>query len=361
MSLRIAFLDSWVQQIAEGSGTAAGIGGLQQALRDLGHQVSRIAPPSNRPAALTLRRLIYNVQLPALLRTLNYDLIIGFDIDGFAWSGRDTKTPYLCSIKGVIAEEMQHEGGQIRMLFEFLSRLEGHNARRANAVLTTSEYCSQAVQRHYGVASSQIKLVPEGIDLPRWRRMLNANAKNSDDATIVCVARQYPRKHVADLLQALPIVRQTIPNAHAIIVGDGPEHQPLRELARRLNLGDAVQFTGSLPNDEDVAAYYRRADIFCLPSVQEGFGIVFLEAMAAGLPIVATRSAAIPEVVLDRQAGLLVEPNNPQQLAQALTELLSDKQLRTQLGSFGQQHVESYDWPVVAQRFLAQVQPFLRH
>jgi glycosyltransferase involved in cell wall biosynthesis len=357
--MQIAFIDSWIQTVAEGSGTAAGIGGLRQALIARGHQVARLAPPFGWPANLTLRRLLFNYQLPALLRTLRYDLAVGFDIDGVRWAGARGGTPYLASIKGVIAEEMQHEGGRTRLLFELLSRLEGHNARRADAVLTTSEYCRAAIRRHYRVAPTRVRLVPEGIDLSRWRRLAQQVPHRSDGATILCVARQYPRKHVADLLRALPAVRRSMPRARAVIAGDGPEHGSLRALAAELALNDAVIFTGALADDE-LALLYRQADIFCLPSVQEGFGIVFLEAMACGLPVVATLAAAIPEVVPDRRAGLLVPPGDVAALAHALIELLARPSQRASYGAFGREYVERFDWDRVAQIFLEQVTPFLR-
>lgn len=357
--MQIAFIDSWIQTVAEGSGTAAGIGGLRQALIARGHQVSRLAPPHGWPANLTLRRLLFNYHLPALLRTLRYDLVVGFDIDGVRWAGARGGTPYLASIKGVIAEEMQHEGGRTRLLFELLARLEGHNARRADAVLTTSEYCRAAIRHHYGVAPAQVRLVPEGIDLPRWRRLAEQVPHTGDGATILCVARQYPRKHVADLLRALPAVRRAVPRARAVIAGDGPEHAALLRLAAELGLGGAVTFTGALA-DADLERLYRQADIFCLPSVQEGFGIVFLEAMACGLPVVATRSAAIPEVVPDRQAGVLVPPSDAAALAHALVELLARPRLRATYGAFGREYVERFDWDRVAQVFLEQVAPFAK-
>jgi glycosyltransferase involved in cell wall biosynthesis len=109
-----------------------------------------------------------------------------------------------------------------------------------------------------------------------------------------------------------------------------------------------------------VARCYRQADVFCLPSVQEGFGIVFLEAMAAGLPIVAARSAAIPEVVPDAQTGLLVAPGDVAALAEALSALLQNSERRTTYETFGQHYVEQYDWGHVADTFLDQVSPFVR-
>ncbi|HEX9370927.1 MAG TPA: glycosyltransferase family 4 protein [Roseiflexaceae bacterium] len=356
--MHIAFIDSWIQNVAEGSGTAAGIGGLRRALIARGHRVARLAPPHAWPRSLTLRRLVFNLHLPALLRTLRYDLVVGFDIDGFLWSGAHGGAPYLAGIKGVIAEEMQHEGGRTRLLFELLSRLEARNARRADAVLTTSAYCRAAIERRYGIAPGRVRLVPEGIDLPRWRRLAEREPRSSDGATILCVARQYPRKHVADLLRALPRVRRTVPRARAVIAGDGPEHAALRALAAELRLGESVVFTGALP-DDGLARLYRRADLFCLPSVQEGFGIAFLEAMACGLPVVATSAAAIPEVVSHGRAGLLVPPSDVVALADALVELLEDPGRRTSYGACGQQHVEQYDWDRVAEIFLAQVAPFV--
>ena len=364
--MQIAFIDSWIQTVAEGSGTAAGIGGLQRALIARGHRVARLVPPHSWPTNTTARRLLFNYHLPALLRTLRYDLVVGFDIDGVRWSGarpsirRDSAgTPYIASIKGVIAEEMQHEGGRTRLLFELLSRLEGRNARRADAVLTTSEYCRSAIRRHYGVEPSQVRLVPEGIDLARWRGLAARVPHQSDGATILCVARQYPRKHVADLLRALPEVRRAVPRARAVIAGDGPEHARLRALAAELSLDDAVIFTGALADDQ-LALLYRQADVFCLPSVQEGFGIVFLEALACGLPVVATLAAAIPEVVPDRRAGLLVRPGDVAALAHALIELLTRPRQRASYGAFGRAYVERFDWDRVAQIFLEQVAPFVR-
>lgn len=357
--MHIAFIDSWIQTIAEGSGTAAGIGGLQRALLARGHRVARLAPPMRWPTNLTARRLLFNASLPALLRTLRYDLVVGFDIDGWQWSRvRPVGTPYLASIKGVIAEEMQHEGGRVRALFEGLSRLEAANARHADAVITTSAYCRRAIEHHYGITPARVRLVPEGIDLARWQRLVATVPHPSDGATILCVARQYPRKHVADLLRALTLVRQSVPQVHTIIVGDGPEHAALRALAAQLGLGNTARFTGALPDDE-LMRMYRQADVFCLPSVQEGFGIVFLEAMASGLPVVATSAAAIPEVVPQWQAGMLVPPGDINALVAALTELLGDAALRRAYGLAGQAHVVQFDWERVADVFLQQVAPLM--
>lgn len=359
MSLRIAFLDSWLQQVVDGSGTAAAIGGLGRALRARGHHVARIGPTRAWPPALTPRRLLFNLQLPALLRSLAYDLIVGFDLDGFLVAGR-APAPYVCSVKGVIAEELRHERGSVRRLLWVLSRLERANARRAPLVLTTSDYCRRMIGQHYGVPTARVRLVPEGIDLARWRRLLSApGGPEREGQLILCVARQYPRKHVADLLHAVAALRPHFPGARLVVIGDGPEHPRLRSLADRLALGPAVSLLGAIPDDDAVVRWYRRAGIFCLPSVQEGFGIVFLEAMAAGLPIVATTAAAVPEVVPHGQAGTLVPPGDIPALTAALAELLARPQLRAEYGATGAAHVARYDWDRVAGRFLEAIAPMV--
>ncbi len=354
-SLRIAFLDSWLQQTVEGSGTAAAIGGLGQGLVQRGHRVTRISPTSGWPPSLTLRRLLFNIYLPALLRSLTYDLIVGVDIDGCLWAGRDNHTPYVCAVKGVIAEESTYERGAVRWQLWSLSRLERLNVRRAPLVITDTDYCRRMVCQHYGIPVERVKLVPAGIALERWRKVLDSASVQRAPCTILCVARQYPRKRVADLLQAFVQVRQHMPRARLVIIGAGPEHDQLRMLARQLCIEDSTHFLGGVPDDNEVVMWYKRSTIFCLPSIQECMGIVFLEAMASGLPIVTTTAAAMPEVVPQRQAGILVPPMNPSAIATALIELLEQPEVRATYGAFGQAYVQQYDWEIITDQFLRMI------
>jgi len=133
------------------------------------------------------------------------------------------------------------------------------------------------------------------------------------------------------------------------------EEARLQSLWRELHLESIVQWIGDV-TQRQLAAEYRRADIFCLPSVQEGFGIVFLEAMAAGKPIVAARSAAVPEVV---SHGRLVEPGNAEALADAIEKLYFDAELRTRLGDKGLQAVQQFAMKRVSLSFLEAVSRLL--
>jgi glycosyltransferase involved in cell wall biosynthesis len=161
----------------------------------------------------------------------------------------------------------------------------------------------------------------------------------------------YPRKRFVDLLQAAARLRRLNPAVRVRVVGKGPDWEEMNRLHGQLALGETVTLLGDVTRDQ-LAAEYVSAQCFCLPSVQEGFGIVFLEAMAAGLPVVACRAAAVPEVVLDGETGVLVPPRDPDALAAALAAMLRDTARARALGEAGRRRAPSFTPEKVAQRFL---------
>jgi glycosyltransferase involved in cell wall biosynthesis len=227
------------------------------------------------------------------------------------------------------------------------ARRERLHARRSARVLVTSAYSAECARELYGLAELP-RTVPEPIDLAEWRRFLDLNPAGRAGFTVLFAGRLYRRKRVETLLRAAAMLRGRIPGLAVRLVGDGPHAAPLRRLARELPLGDAVHWLGDVPRSQ-LATEYNRADVFCLPSVQEGFGIVLLEAMAAGKPIVASRAAAIPEVA---PHGLLVEPENPEALAAAIETLYRSPEQRAAIGAEGLRRVEAFDAPRVARLFL---------
>src|SRR5439155_1177000 len=174
------------------------------------------------------------------------------------------------------------------------------------------------------------------------RRFAEAPRRGSRPPTVLCVARMYPRKRLDVLLRAGARLRGRIPGVRVRIVGDGPESARLRALSADLGLEETVTFLGEISRSA-LAVEYVGADCFCLPTVQEGFGLVFAEAMAAGLPIVACRTAAVPEVVEDGRTGLLVSPNDPEELARAMERVLANAEVRAELGAAGRRRVEDSD------------------
>lgn len=349
----LAFLTSTPLNILNGSGTFAGIRGLAEGLSGLGHRVEVLTP--NFPCFhYTTRRLIYNRLLGARVDAVQPDLVIGFDMDGYLYASRALggrkRAPFAASIKGVIADELANERGATRRLMGIQAKREKINVRHADLVLSPSEYSAGKIVEHYGLERSRIAIVPEMIDLEGWRQRFAANpASQPERFTVLSVCRFYPRKRLEDLVAAAA----QLPDIEVRIVGDGPEGPRLRRLGPHITwLGDATP--------EELAEEYNRCHVFCLPSVQEGFGIVFLEAMAAGKPIVAARAAAVPEVVRDGVDGLLVEPRNPEELASALARVRDDSGLRKRLASNAAKRVEEFCREKVCRMFLERVEGLQR-
>jgi phosphatidyl-myo-inositol dimannoside synthase len=348
-SLRIAVLSSTPLNPLEGSGTFVGIAGLARGLAALGHEVL-VRPLGRRTRVHTLDRWLYNVGV-ALVPPRGVDLVIGVDLDGFLWARR-RRTPFVASLKGIIADERKNEHGWVRALLGIQARWERLNTRRADLVVVTSRYSAEVARREYGVPADRMTVVPEPIDLEAWDdRLARAERRPRPGPTVLSVARLYPRKRLGDLLRAGVILRGRIPDAQIRIVGRGPEWGSLVGLHAELGLGDSVRLLGDL-SIERLAEEYVNADLFCLPSVQEGFGIVFLEAMAAGLPVVACRAAAIPEVVLEGVTGVLTPPRDPAALAVAVEGLLRDPDRAGRLGAEGRRRAAGFTPRHVAERFL---------
>jgi len=344
---RLLFVTGTPSGVRQGSGTFVGISVLRQALEEAGHDIVQLAPSATSHAIVP--RLAFNVAARGAARRLGaFDAVVGFDLDGLFV--RVPGARRIASIKGVIADERRFERGWTRFAMGIAATLERAHVRRADAVLTTSAYAATRIAEEYRVEPSRIRIVPEPIALGRWNAALDAapRASRGGVAAILCVAHLYRRKSVVSLVRAMRAMKS---RAGLRIVGTGPELPTLETLVRELGLGDRVALLGHVAF-ESLASEYRNADVFCLPSLQEGFGIVFLEAMAAGLPVVACRAAAVPEVVPDGECGLLVPPGDTAALASALDRLASDAGNRARLGEAGRRRVARYDAPIVAKEFL---------
>lgn len=335
--MRLRFLTSTPQNVTAGSGTYVGIHVLAEALRRLGHSVDFEVPTRHVPI-FTAERLWFN-------RTLRpssaYDCTVGFDLDGYRIAGG---APHVASLKGVIADEVRFERGFTRFTMGIQARCERLHVHRAARVLVTSRYCAERVRELYAVTQPP-SIVPELIDLPAWRAHLAAAPARADRFTVLFVGRFYRRKRVDVLLRAAHKLRGEIPGIEVRIVGNGPCNAMWRDLASSLDLADTVTWLGDVTRTQ-LAAEYNRCHVFCLPSVQEGFGIVLLEAMGAGKPVVASRAAAIPEVA---PHATLVNPDDHAALAEGIAA--------THRGPAGQPSlglawVEQFDAPRVARLFL---------
>lgn len=207
---------------------------------------------------------------------------------------------------------------------------------RCVAVLPDRFVCVSRDSMRYlasqGVGTRRLLTVHNGIDLDIF-----PYRTPDPSGPVVCVARLSPEKDIANLLHAVAAIRPIVPDFRLEIAGDGPLRDELRRLADTLRLTHAVRFLGEV---NDVPALLARARLFVLPSRTEGISLTILEAMARGLPVVATRVGGNPEVVVEGETGLLVPPRDPQALAGALARLWSNLETVHAFGAAGRRRVE---------------------
>jgi glycosyltransferase involved in cell wall biosynthesis len=253
----------------------------------------------------------------------------------------------------VIADELLYERGLARATMSLQARWEAYHVHHADRVIATSRYSADRLVESYKL-TRQPAIIPELIDLAAWRERFARQRIAPDPScfVVLCVCRFYRRKRVDLLLRAAARLKARIPRLEVRIAGDGPERRPLERLARSLQLGGTVRWLGSL-EPEKLAYEYRRSDVFCLPSVQEGFGIVLLEAMAAEKPVIAVRAAAMPEVA---PHGLLAPPEDYEALAGGIESLYRQPDLRRIIAAAGSAALEKFDAPLVAGQFLAELE-----
>jgi glycosyltransferase involved in cell wall biosynthesis len=190
---------------------------------------------------------------------------------------------------------------------------------------------------------SRVRRVYHGIEPPvtqtleREGQQIRRDLGIGQDAFVVGnVGRLAPQKGQRHLIAAMPLLLERVPNAHAVIAGAGDLEEYLRDLALELGAAERVHVLGPR---RDVPALMHAMDVFAMPSIWEGFGLVLLEAMAAGRPVVASRVATIPEVVLDGETGLLVPAGDPLALADALAQLAGDPEGARTMGEAGRERL----------------------
>jgi phosphatidylinositol alpha-1,6-mannosyltransferase len=220
--------------------------------------------------------------------------------------------------------------------------------RRAGAVICVSTYTERQVRE--ALPGARTVVVPNGVD---WRRFAApaSTPEHKRGPVILGVGQVKARKGYDVVAQVMQAVRQAHPNAEYVIIGD-TESEP--ELAARLSDTPGVRVLGRV-DDETLRAWYHHADLFALTPVNvgekfEGFGLVYLEAGAAGLPAVGARGSGAEEAILHEKSGLLVPQNDPDATAAAMLRLLDDAELRARLGEGARRHAETHGWDHVAEQ-----------
>jgi len=197
------------------------------------------------------------------------------------------------------------------------------------------------------------RIIPNGIDLARFGAPQEPFARYRDGKlNVLFVGRLEKRKGLGHLLRAWRYVRREMPAARLIVVGEGRALEGYQRFAETYGMFEVV-FTGYV-TPEELLRYYHTCDVFCAPSTgQESFGIVLLEAMAAGKPVVASAIPGYQEVVRQGQEALLVEPRDEVALALSLVHILADAELRRRLGEAGRRRAALFSWDRIARSVLA--------
>jgi glycogen(starch) synthase len=220
--------------------------------------------------------------------------------------------------------------------------------RRASAVLVLTEGVAERLVAA-GIPASRVRVVPLGIDLDH-ARSLTRPASMEGRRWIVYVGRLVREKGVRELLEAYR--RLPVDTARLLIVGDGRDRAALEVAADRLGAADRVRFVGAVPHS-DVRPYVEHADVLVLPSWYEERGRVLLEAMAAGTPVVATRTGGIPATVRDGENGLLVPPRDVGALSAAIARVLDDAELAGSMGAAGRRTAAAHGTDALVDTVLA--------
>ncbi len=331
------------------------------------YRIKYLRPPALSTAHTKAKFFSFIVNdIPVMARTLSYVTFLTFRhnikticIGELVYNGWLVfPLRYLLRRRVVLythGEEISQNGGH------FFAKLRRGFLHHTHAVISVSLFCKSLIVSKYGVDPAKIFVIPNGVDLetfsrgPSDRTVFPPSIRNKK--VLLTVSRLVERKGHKQLILAMPTVLSKNPEAHCVVVGDGPEGESLKYLVTQLRLESHVTFLGSVPLDELVRVY-RASDIFVLPCQTlpngdtEGFGLVFLEANACGLPVVAGAAGGTTEAVIDQETGLIVDGTDPAQIADAIARLLDEPSLAHRLSEAGWILAQECGWVHRATEFL---------
>ncbi len=230
--------------------------------------------------------------------------------------------------------------------------LELIEAKRANGKIQISKFMNNQCEK-YGYSA---EIIPKGIDLNRYSPQVDATSlinkfNLNSKKVILTMCRLDPRKNLITLIEAAKILKDenSISELVFVIAGDGVEREYLEQKVSEYALSNNFIFAGSVPNlSDEHPMYYSMATLFVLPTLYEGFGWVFLEAMASGVPIITTQAGSNPEVVGD--VGVLIPVKSPDQLAEQIKVVVSDTNKHAKMREAGLKKAATFSWDIIAQK-----------
>ena len=226
----------------------------------------------------------------------------------------------------------------------------------AKKVIICSNSMKTRLEDHFHVPPEKNLVIPNAIDISKYKRTINQNAVkkrykiNPDDKLVLYIGRLVPQKGVEYLIKAIPLISQKINNVHFNIIGDGWSRNYLENLANSTLHGKKIKFLGFIP-DSEVVDLFLIADVLVIPSIYEPFGIVALEGMAAGVPVIATNVGGLAEIIDHDQTGVLVSVENPNSIAWGVNKVISNPEYSRWLIQNAKKKVRNlYSWSGVAKK-----------
>ncbi|MEW5895318.1 MAG: glycosyltransferase family 4 protein [Candidatus Omnitrophota bacterium] len=256
--------------------------------------------------------------------------------------------PVVCRLHTPLLEHFFQCGNKLNLAFRVLGWLEKIAVSRADALVTSSGFYADRMAKFYGVKREKISVVPLGVEIGRIDNCSNeisliASRSSIFDKTvsILFIGRLEKRKGIEYLLKAVPDVLERCPQARFIFAGkdEAGIHKSYFDKLSGGRFHDSVEFLGCV-SDERLEDLYRTCEVLCVPSVSESFGLVFVEAMSRGKPVVACDVCAVGEVIAHGQNGLLVPPRDSKSIVSALVELINDPVKRRRMGESGRRMCE---------------------
>jgi len=267
-----------------------------------------------------------------------------WDSEGFVFS-LVKSIPLIIRLETPLFKVAEIQNWQITKDLKLANWMEGETARKADKTIAISKDIGTLIGSHHNISEERIDLCPLGIEVPDENLLISDQKKNGFN--ILFVGRLEKRKGVETLFNALPMVLEKIPDTQFYLVGadtnlapDGGSYKKylLKNLDKKFHKN--VKFIGYV-DDMELKTYYNDCDLFVAPSLYESFGLIFLEAMAWGKPVIGCNIGGIPEIVEDGNDGILIQPDDEKSLADAIIKLLTDKYLRVKMGVCGRKKVEN--------------------
>ncbi|HYE89657.1 MAG TPA: glycosyltransferase family 4 protein [Terriglobales bacterium] len=359
---------------AGGSGAEAGLDGQVAGLRARGHRVVVICAKQVRAdAGVEVRAVGWSAltpwraraaALPDLARGVVDAIVLHHPLPGLVLlaAARRARVPVIALVHSPWRDEYlvrrPDASARRRALGALRHRIEHRVLTRVDRVYALSRFMADRVAAAHGLPAAAVAVNPGGVDRARFappadraaaRRRLGLPA---EAPVLFCLRNLEPRMGVDVLLDAMPAVRARHPDVLLVVGGRGPLAAPLRARAAALGLEGAVRFTGFLP-DAELPAWFGAADASVLPTQHmEGFGLVTVESLACGTPVVATPVGATPEILAPLDPALLADGAGAEALARAILALLARPD-REALGARGREHTSRYAWAAYAERLEA--------